>query len=105
MKLDDKRFWNGSKRKYYPSFAVALKGAVKFALLWTCMVSLFFVVMSFLTNDTLSWKIVLGGFLLLGCIFLLVLFRLRVTVRLYALGRGWGIAGLRNLPLLWCRMG
>ncbi|WP_283127667.1 hypothetical protein [Bacteroides clarus] len=71
MKLKDKQFWRSKKRKYYPSLATALKDAVKFASFWTCFVFLFFTIMSFLTYDALSWNIVLSGFLLLVCIFLL----------------------------------
>lgn len=71
MKLKDKRFWDGKKRKYYPSSAMALKDAVKFTSLWTCMLLLLFIIMIFLTNDTLSGGIVFSVFLLLVCIFLL----------------------------------
>lgn len=71
MKLKDRQFWNGRKRKYYPSFVMALKDAVKFASFWTCFMFCSSAIMSFLTNGTLSWNIVLSGFLLLACTFLL----------------------------------
>lgn len=71
MKLSYKRFWSGRKSKYYPSFTTALKDAVKFASFWICVVFLFFAIINFLTNDALSWNVVLGGLLLLICIFLL----------------------------------
>lgn len=71
MKLKDKRFCNGKKNKYYPSLAMALKDAVKFTSLWTCILFLLFIIMIFLTDDTQSWNIVFGVFMLLACIFLL----------------------------------
>lgn len=71
MKLTDKRFWSGRKRKYYPSIADALKDAAKIASFWTCFVFLFLVFVCFLTDDILSWNTAFCGFLLLVCVFLL----------------------------------
>ena len=40
MKLTDKRFWNGEKTGFYPSFKYALLDSLLFAISWTLAISL-----------------------------------------------------------------
>ena len=40
MKLSDKRFWNGEKTIYYPSFKYVLTDSLLFSALWTGAISL-----------------------------------------------------------------
>ena len=40
MKLTDKRFWNGEKKVYYPSFKYALTDSLLWSFLWTGIIYL-----------------------------------------------------------------
>ena len=59
MKLTDKRFWNGEKKVYYPSFKYALTDSLLWSILWTGIIYLLLsvscLIIHFTKGSNLSW--------------------------------------------------
>ncbi|MFR3277997.1 hypothetical protein [Phocaeicola plebeius] len=59
MKLTDKRFWNGEKKVYYPSFKYALTDSLLWSILWTGIIYLLLsvscLIIHFTNGSNLSW--------------------------------------------------
>lgn len=75
MKLNDKRFWNGEKTEYYPSFKYALTYSLLFSVLWVVIISLSLsticLIIHFTNGCNLSWEVIAFVLLFLSIVFLI----------------------------------
>lgn len=73
MKLTDKRFWNGEKTIYYPSFKYALTHSLLYSVLWLGVICLWlfalWLILHFTNGSNLSWDMISVILLFLSVVF------------------------------------
>lgn len=75
MKLNDKRFWQGLKTNYYPSFFHAMMDSFRFSVLWTAVITVLLCIIPliiYLRNvESLSLSIISVGLSFLFVVFII----------------------------------
>ena len=73
MKLTNKRFWNGEKTIYYPSFKYALTDSLLFSVLWVGIICLWLsaicLIIHLTNGSNFSWDIISAILLFLSVVF------------------------------------
>ena len=75
MRLTDKRFWNGEKTGFYPSFEYALLDSLLFAISWTLAISLILCLICLIiglhNEERISWHTISVGLICLLIVFII----------------------------------
>lgn len=75
MKPTDKRFWQGLKTNYYPSFSHAMMDSFRFSVLWTVVIAVLLCIIPFTiylrNGESLSLNIISVGLSFLFVVFII----------------------------------